>query len=75
MPDEQLDEKIADVNTVYRAALARAAQGERTLSTDEMNGVQALERAAPSLLARPSQVRRREYEYIRHGTLVACYFS
>ena len=69
MPDEQRDEKIADVNTVYRAALARAAQGERTLSTDEMTGVQALERAAPTLPVRPSQVRRREYASIRHGTL------
>ena len=57
------------MNAVYRAALARAAQGERTLSTDEMTGVQALERAAPTLPVRPSQVRRREYEYIRHGTL------
>lgn len=34
-----------------------------------MTGVQALERAAPTLPARPGRVERREYEYVRHGTL------
>jgi len=64
-----VDEKIADVNAVYRATPARAARGERTMSTDEMTGVQALERCAPTLPTRPGQVERREYEYIRHGTV------
>lgn len=40
----------------------------RTVSVDEMTGVQALERGAPNLAMRPGQVERREYEYIRHGT-------
>lgn len=62
------DARIADVCTVYRTAAARAAQGERFLSTDEMTGVQALERAAPDQPMRPGQVRRREFEYRRHGT-------
>ena len=53
---------------VYRAAPARAGRGERTLSTDEMTGVQALDRAAPGLPARPGRVARREFEYVRHGT-------
>jgi putative transposase len=53
---------------VYRTAPDRAASGERTLSTDEMTGVQALERAAPDLPARPGHVQRREFEYVRHGT-------
>lgn len=44
-------------------------QGERTLSTDEMTGVQALERKHPTLPVRPGQVERREFEYLRHGTL------
>ena len=43
--------------------------GERTISTDEMTGVQALERAAPGLPLQPGKVERREFEYIRHGTL------
>ena len=64
-----MDEKIADVNAVYREAPARAAGGERTLSTDEMTGVQALERKHPGLPLRPGKVERREFEYLRHGTL------
>lgn len=60
--------KINDSNTVYREAPARAAAGARTLSTDELTGVQALERAAPGLPLRPGQVERREFEYERHGT-------
>ncbi len=42
--------------------------GVRTLSVDEMTGIQALERAAPALPLQPGLVERREYEYIRHGT-------
>src|SRR5438128_4816815 len=68
-PPEERDEKIADVCTTYREAPARVAAGERVISTDEMTGVQALERAAPGLPLRPGKVERREFEYIRHGTL------
>jgi len=39
------------------------------ISNDEMTGVQALERKHPGLPLRPGQVERREFEYIRHGTL------
>ena len=35
-----------------------------------MTGIQALERAAPTLPMRPGKVERREFEYIRHGTRV-----
>jgi transposase len=45
-----------------------AAQGERVVSTDELTGVQALERKAPNLPLAPGKVERREFEYIRHGT-------
>jgi len=68
-PDEEREQKEADVCSTYREAPARAAVGERTISTDEMTGVQALERAAPGLPLRPGKVERREFEYIRHGTL------
>jgi hypothetical protein len=34
-----------------------------------MSGVQALERKHPNLPLRPGKVERREFEYIRHGTL------
>jgi transposase len=63
-----LDYKVADINTQYRQAPARAEQGERTLSTDELTGVQALERKHPDLPLAPGKVERREFEYIRHGT-------
>jgi transposase len=63
-----LDQKIRDVCTVYTEAPARAAQGERTVSTDELTGVQALERKHTGLPPQPGKVERREFEYIRHGT-------
>lgn len=33
-----------------------------------MTGIQALERAAPTLPMKPGHVERREFEYVRHGT-------
>jgi transposase len=39
------------------------------ISSDELTGVQALERKHPSLPMRPGQVEYREFEYLRHGTL------
>jgi transposase len=38
------------------------------MSTDELTGVQALERKEPGLPMVPGKVERREFEYIRHGT-------
>jgi len=46
-----------------------AAQGERVVSSDELTGVQALERAHPTLPMRAGSVERVEFEYVRHGTL------
>jgi hypothetical protein len=59
---------VTDICTVYRDAPALAAQGERVVSTDELTGVQALERKAPNLPLAPGKIERREFEYIRHGT-------
>jgi putative transposase len=59
---------VAEINTVYHEATERAARGERTVSTDEMTGVQALERKHPGLPLVPGKVERREFEYVRHGT-------
>jgi putative transposase len=56
------------VCAVYRTAAERAQAGQRTVSTDELTHVQALERLAPDLPPRPGQVARREFEYTRHGT-------
>ncbi len=53
---------------LYRRAQELTKAGERVLSTDEMTGVQALERRHPTLPMQPGKVERREFEYIRHGT-------
>jgi transposase len=53
---------------LYDQAPALAAAGERVVSTDELTGVQALERLHPGLPLAPGHVERREFEYVRHGT-------
>jgi putative transposase len=60
---------VAEINAVYQQAPERAKQGQRTESLDEMTGVQALERIHPGLPLSAGKVERREFEYIRHGTL------
>jgi hypothetical protein len=54
---------------VYARAPLRARDGERTISLDELTGVQALERKHPNLPMQPGHVLGREFEYIRHGIL------
>jgi putative transposase len=76
VPDEQREEKIEEDCVLYLKAAERAKNGERTISTDEMTGVQAIERKQPDLPMQPAspglpngRVLYREHEYIRHGTL------
>jgi hypothetical protein len=57
-PDPEFETKCADIGTVYHEAPAAAQQDVRTVSIDEMTGVQALERAAPDLPMRPGKVTR-----------------
>jgi len=59
---------VDDICSLYRQAPELAKQGERVVSTDELTGVQALERKAPNLPLAPGKIERREFEYIRHGT-------
>jgi len=61
--------KVSNINELYKQAPELAKQGQRIESTDEMTGVQALERKHPGLPLLPGKVERREFEYIRHGTL------
>ncbi len=44
-------------------------QGIHLISTDEMTGIQALERLFPSKKPKIKQVEKIEFEYERHGTL------
>ena len=66
--DPHRDATIGAICEVYQQAPERAKQRERTISTDELTGVQALERKHPSLPLAPGKVERREFEYTRHGT-------
>ncbi len=71
-PDPKRGEKIRDGCEVYASAPQRAKSGERTISMDELTGVQAVERKHPDVPMQPGHVLRRECEYIRHGTLSWC---
>ncbi len=64
----ELAEQICTVCEVYEATPALAAAGTHVSSTDEMTGIQALERLHPSLPMQPGHVERQEFEYERHGT-------
>ncbi len=66
--DEEFDAKVEDITGSYISAIERHLQGERTISIDEMTGIQATERLEKDLPMRPCKVERREFEYIRHGT-------
>ena len=66
--DEEFDAKVEDITGLYMTAIERHLQGERTISIDEMTGIQASVRLEKDLPMRPGKVKRREFEYIRHGT-------
>ena len=61
-------EQVATICAIYAVAPLLEATGTHVFSTDEMTGIQALERAAPTLPMQPGKVERREFEYVRHGT-------
>jgi len=66
--DPDFEAKTVDICTLHREAPALAEEGARVVSTDELTGVQALERKHPGLPMVPGKVERIEFEYIRHGT-------
>ena len=65
-------QKIQEINGIYfTAAMINRFGGDcdlRIVSTDEMTGIQALERKYPDKPAAPGQTAKTEFEYIRHGT-------
>jgi hypothetical protein len=63
--DDEFREKRDDVLRLYYEAPA----DEHIISLDEKTGMQALERRYPDLPMGPGRPVRREFEYIRHGTL------
>lgn len=60
---------VERICTLYAYAPLLHALGGHIMSTDEITGVQALERIAPTQPMRPGRPARREFEYKRHGTL------
>jgi hypothetical protein len=67
-PEPDFETKSAGVCAAYLEAPAAAEKSVRTVSINEMTGIQALERAASSLPMKPGKVERHEFEYVRHGT-------
>ena len=65
---EVFADHVAAVCQVYQQAQACTQHGGHVISTDEKTGIQALERATPTLPMQPGVVERPEYAYIRHGT-------
>lgn len=62
-------EKTREISHAYRSAPLLHTLGVHVVSLDEMTGIQALERLHPTLPMKPGLVERREFEYVRHGTL------
>ena len=63
-PDPQFREKVTAITELYLHPPAGAV----VLSIDEKTGMQARERRFPDRPPAPGRVRRREFEYTRHGT-------
>ena len=61
--------QIAQICQHYLQALSVHQVGIHLVSTDEMTGIQALERLQPTRRPRPGKPERQEFEYERHGTL------
>ena len=61
--------RAARILWCYEQASALAAKGEVVLCLDEKPNLQVLERRCPTQPMRPGQIERREFEYIRHGTV------
>lgn len=66
---QQFQEKVEAVCACYQEApRLHREEHTHTVCTDEMTGIQALQRVADTLPMKPGQVECREFEYQRHGT-------
>lgn len=66
----QFQAKVEEVCDCYlEAPRLYAEENTHTVCTDEMTGIQALERIAPTLPTGKGKTECREFEYERHGTL------
>jgi transposase len=60
-------DRVGGICGVYQQAI-ELKKNTCVASTDEMTGIQALERRYPTKPMQPGKTERREFEYIRHGT-------
>ena len=65
---ESFARKVNEICGLYQSAQEQSREGAHIVSTDEMTGVQALERKYPDKRPLPGQCARMEFEYVRHGT-------
>src|SRR6516225_875273 len=66
---QQFQQKVEAVCDCYHEAPRLYAEAHtHTVCTDEMTGLQALERVAATLPMKPGRAECREFEYKRHGT-------
>lgn len=66
---EEFAKLVEAVCDVYANAQQLHESGVHVVSVDEKTGMQAVERKYPTKPVRPGLIERREFEYIRHGTL------
>jgi hypothetical protein len=67
--DATFRQRAASILWCYERAWDLAARDELVLCIDEKPNLQVLERRCPTRPARRGQIERREFEYIRHGTV------
>lgn len=66
--EEVFRTEVKEICDIYHQAPELHERGVHVISTDEKTGIQALERAHPTLEMRPGKPEAVEFEYIRHGT-------
>ena len=66
--EEEFKLQVNEVCSLYKLAQELLARKIHLVSTDEMTGIQALERLNSKKLVLPGSVEKQEFEYIRHGT-------
>jgi transposase len=62
--DPKFRERVAEIIDLY----VNPPNDAVVVCVDEKTGMQAIERKYPERASQPGQLRRREFEYIRHGT-------
>jgi len=67
--DPAFEEKAASILWFYERAQWLASRGILVVCIDEKTGMQALGRKHADIPAAPGRDRRREFEYVRHGSV------